>query len=367
VLATNSEILRYRYKETKTTRIAETSNFEKLRKNKMSFADTDAETPDSPETPHFIKEVQDDLRSRISELQIDLDEESIRGEVAKLSNSQDELQKELQAVMQVIQIVKFDEECDDDPDWSFRDSFQRAGSARSLGSIEPQPSNEDQDDTPRTRESIHSIDSEQQKPSFAQAFFKLSRPKIGNSLEAQKQRQKEIVKEKLAAAHPGLEDILEIQEEMQREIVQEHKDTLAEKEKSDEEIPPTEEPEEKKISLEEEKSRQMEMLAQRLKEIDPELMREMTSQKNRQAEIVAKKEEEIRRAQTPTRALRQSTGRLTQTEATKNFWNGAISKLEGLEWKPALAKLENMVARTPGVIRKKAPETIAEVPETETD
>mmetsp|Transcript_33821 Transcript_33821/g.82006 ORF Transcript_33821/g.82006 Transcript_33821/m.82006 type:complete len:333 (-) Transcript_33821:3869-4867(-) len=332
----------------------------------MSFVDAYAESPDSPETPRIIKEVRDELRNRISEFHIDLDEESIRGEVAKLSNHQDELQKELQAVMQVVQIVEFEEQYEDDLDLSFRDSFQRTGSGRSLGSIEPQPSSEDQDDTSRTRDSIHSIASSvQQKPSFAQGFFKLSRPEIAISLEAQKQRQKEIVKEKLAAAHPGLEDIMEIQEEMQREIVQEHKDTLAEKEKGDQEAPLPEDLEEKKISLEEEKSKQMEMLAKRLKEIDPELMQQMTSQKNRQAEIVAKKEAEIKRAQTPPRARRR--GRLTQTKSTKNFWNGAMSKLEELEWKPALAKLENIVGRTPRVSRKTAPETIAEVPETETD
>lgn len=310
------------------------------------------------------------MRSRISEFHIDLDEESIRGEVAKLSNHQDELQKELQAVMQVVQIVEFEDNYEDDLDLSFRDSFLKTESGRSLGSIEPQPSSEDQDDTSRTRDSIHSTTSVQQKPSFAQAFFKLSRPEVQVSLETQKERQKEIVKEKLAAAHPGLEDILEIQEEMQREILQEHKDTLAEKEKGDQEIPLeiplTEDSEENKISLEEEKSKQMEMLAKRLKEIDPELMRQMTSQKERQAEIVAKKEEEIRRAKSPPRPLRQ--GRLTQTKSTKNFWNGAMSKLDGLEWKPALVKLENMVGRTPRVSRKKtAPETIAEVPETETD
>ncbi|CAJ1936177.1 unnamed protein product [Cylindrotheca closterium] len=331
----------------------------------MNFADAYAESPDSPETPRIIKEVRDDLRSRISEFHIDLDDESIRGEVAKLSNHQDELQKELQAVMQVVQIVEFEDHYEDDLDLSLRDSFHKTGSGRSLGSIEPQPSSEDLDDTSRTRDSIHSTSSVQQKPSFAKAFFKLSRPEITISLEAQKERQKEIVKESLAAAHPGLEDIMEIQEEMQREIVQEHKDTLAEKEKGDHDLSPTEDLEEKEISLEEEKSKQMEMLAKRLQEIDPELMRQMTSQKNRQAEIVAKKELEIKRAQTPPRAPRQ--GRLTQTKSTKNFWNGAMSKLEGLEWKPALAKLENMVGRTPKVSRKSAPETIAEVLETDTD
>lgn len=346
----------------------------------MDFGDVYANPKYSPETPRIIKDVRDDLRNRMSEFTIDLDEESIRGEVEKLANHQEELQKELQAVMQVVQIVQFDDEdkYDGDDDY-LRDSFRSLGS---VGSIEPPPppaeENENEKDLP-----IEGEDAEDTKPphqqmmspirkrmSFAKAFFKLSKPKDEESLEEQKQRQREIVKEELAATHPGLEDIMEIQEEMQREIVQEQKDILADmKEKADQENAPegklprvTEIVEKKKISLEEEKSKQMDMLAKKLKDIDPDLIQAMRTQKNAQAEIIAKKQEELRLSHPPPRRNR---GRLTQTKSTKNFWNGAMTRLEGIEWNGAISKLENIVGRTPRPGRRKTPETITEDPDIE--
>lgn len=330
----------------------------------------------SPETPRVIKDVREDLKNRMAEFTIDLDEESILGEVEKLSNYQDDLQKELQAVMQVVQLVEFDDEDrEDENDYNLRDSFGSLGSA---GSIELTPSQDENDEDPPETDDDDEKPAQQpmmspirRRMSFAKAYFKLSRPDPEGSLEQQKQRKRLIVKEELAAAHPGLEDIMEIQEEMQREIVQEQKDILADKKEKDDQgkaeegkLPRKEEiMRKKKISLEEEKTKQMEMLAKQLKEIDPELIHEMTTHKNAQAEIVAKKEEELRQSRTPLK--RRSRGRLTQTRSTRYFWKGATTRLEGIEWNGAISRLENIVGRTPKPRMRKTPETITEDPETE--
>eukprot|EP00980_Cylindrotheca_fusiformis_P002957 scaffold683_cov124-Cylindrotheca_fusiformis.AAC.26 len=340
----------------------------------VDFRDVYSDPRYSPETPRVIKDVRDDLRSRMSEYTIDLDEESIMGEVDRLANHQDELQKELQAVMQVVQIVEFDDEDRNDDDYNLRDSLRSLGS---VGSVDLPPPPTDENDDDQLEESEEEKAPHQQifspirkRMSFAKAFFKLSKPKTEGTLEQQKQRQKEIVKEELSVAHPGLEDIMEIQEEMQREIVQEQKDILADKKEKENEnlsvegrLPREEERTEKKrISLEEEKTKQMEMLAKKLKDIDPDLIQAMKTQKSAQAEIIAKKEEELRLSNSP---HSQRRGRLTQTRSTKNFWDGAMNRLEGIEWNGAISKLENIVGRTPRVRRRKAPETIAEDPEVE--
>lgn len=272
-----------------------------------------------PETPKVIKEAHEisRLSGRLAAPFVDFDDESIRGEIERLSVHQQDLQKELQAVMQAVNIVQFTDESEElnlknTRSLSFRSTLSQ--SERNSLQQNSWPEENEISEISMTEEDTPVIVSSsiREKMTFAKAFFHFSRPKK-QQLEEQKQRQKEILKEDLAKSHPGLEDILEIHHEMQNEIVE---DAVAKNDlpRSNEII------EKKKISLEEEKERQMKILAEKISDIDPDLMESMHSERLEQAGLVAKKKDEMRDKGKQGR-------RLTQTKLTKNFWNGAMSRL----------------------------------------
>jgi hypothetical protein len=271
----------------------------------------------SPETPHEIREAKkiSRLSATICYPNLDFDDESIREEVERLSVHQKNLQKELQAVINVVNIVQYADDSEELE--NFRSLSFKSLTDSSRNSLQPTSSGEDNEIS-----EISMVDEPipvpvparmRRRRSFSGAYFHFAKPKnMEEKLEEQKQRQKEIIKDDLAVNHPGLEDILEIHHEMQGEIVQ---DAV---EKSD--LPRVEEIlEKKKVTLEEEKKKQMEMLEGKLREIDPALMDAMHSQTNEQAGLIAEKRAEILNA--------SKRGKLTQTKLTKNFWNGAIRRL----------------------------------------
>ena len=172
-------------------------------------------TEPEPETPEVFREFQPHFL--LSPLPLDDDDESIRNEIERLSQHQTELQKELQAVINVVEIVQNDEESEE-LQLQMANSFRSLGasSRSSFGSVglteDVNLNYTDAEDTSAPRIG---------KMSFAAAFFKLAGGGQKLSLEEEKEKQKTLVKENLAIMHPGLEDVLEIHGDMQGEILEE--------------------------------------------------------------------------------------------------------------------------------------------------
>lgn len=278
-------------------------------------------TEPEPETPDVFREYLPHFA--LSPLPLDGandDDESIRSEIERLSRHQMELQKELQAVINVVEIVQYDEKSEE-LQLQMANSFRSLGSASSLGSA---GLTEDE----IIKSSSNTTDTEEDVPaprigkmSFAAAFFKLAgggEQKL--SLEEQKEKQMTLVKENLAIMHPGLEDVLEIHGDMQDEIVEEVTRSM-------ESLPRIADIFEKKQnSLEEEKQKQMDLLKEKLQEIDPELHQQIDDVRESQAEYVEQKRKEIQDSAQKKKLL-EAKGRLTRTKSTRRFWNGAMSRL----------------------------------------
>ena len=273
------------------------------------------EVESDPKTPDIFTEFAPHFQlSPGLPLNDDDDNDSIRDEIQQLSVFQKELQKELQAVINVVEIVQYDQESED--------LEYKANSLRSLGSSRGSLGLSDDEILRQTSSLESEIEEETKEPrkrqrrmSFSAAFFKLAAPAQKLTLEQQKEKQKSLIQENLAILHPGLEDVLEIHQDMQDEILND----------ATKSFPRMEEMVQKRqTSLDEEKKKQMEMLSVKLQEIDPELMEQMQNVQVSQAEYVEQKKQEIRNS---VKKVKKKSGKLTQTKSTKQFWNEAMSRL----------------------------------------
>jgi len=211
------------------------------------------------------------------------DDDDMREEIDKLAVTQSELQMELNSVMKMVEVMHGSSNFGgDDSNSDFQASFVSTTSSTM---------NEDStSDFPVVEEDFTTSNpTRATQKSFASGFFQLTM--APETLETQKRRQMELLKENLKSIDPDLRDVVDCQSEMQDAFVQKQKQLDELKAKKEQRLEALRR--KRTSTLQEEKQKQLEILKLNLQTIDPDLKDVVDCQQETQEELIERKKQEM--------------------------------------------------------------------------
>jgi hypothetical protein len=247
------------------------------------------------------------ISNRRGSIAADLDDDDdMREELNRLTMAQNELHKELQLAMQMVEISSRKNNNSNrnssdnnssihEPHWAesvlyeVRAPITRAGSKmEDSSSTSFQVEVEEEADAMR-RPRHNKLGG---RGGFAKGFFEIVKPK--ESLESQKRRQLALVQKTLQTMEPGLEDVMTVQQLTQEAMVLRQKDQERAQIERDRKlqalVSKTTNKNSKPLSLEEEKQRQLEILQLTMGD---DMASEMKTQQVGQQAMIEKKQQEL--------------------------------------------------------------------------